>query len=179
MITAAPERTPVDAATSTPDDAGATDDLGGFGVAQVSEHALCTFWLNGRLFGLDVADVQEVLRPQPLTAVPTAPDVVVGLMNLRGQIVVCCDLRRRVGLGAIDDPTSAMNLVLRTDDGPTSLLVDAIGDVIRVDGQAVEPTPSTVAPEIARLIVGAHQLADCLLLELATAALLAELTPTD
>jgi purine-binding chemotaxis protein CheW len=59
---------------------------------------MCTFWVDGLYFGLQVEHVQEVLRYQQLTVVPCAPDAVHGLINLRGQIVTALDLRCRLGL---------------------------------------------------------------------------------
>ena len=59
---------------------------------------LCTFWLDGRCFGIAVTDVQEVVQHQRLTRVPLAPAAVSGLLNLRGQILTALDLRRRIEL---------------------------------------------------------------------------------
>ena len=62
------------------------------------EHQYCTFYVDGQFFGLDVLDVQEIIRYQEMTRVPLAPPVVRGLINLRGQIVTALDLRRRLEL---------------------------------------------------------------------------------
>ena len=79
-----------------------------------------------------------------MTKVPLAPPVVRGLINLRGQIVTAIDLRRRLGLA--DRPTDSlpMNVVVRTDDGLVSLLVDEIGDVQEVPEEAFERPPETL-----------------------------------
>ena len=61
-------------------------------------HQYCTFFVDGHFFGLDVLKVQEIIRYQEMTAVPLAPPVVRGLINLRGQIVTAIDLRRRLEL---------------------------------------------------------------------------------
>ena len=90
--------------------------------------------------------VQEVIRYQAMTRVPLAPTVVSGLINLRGQIVTAIDLRRRLGLaGPADEGLHPMNVVVRTDDGAVSLLVDEIGDVVEVTDDAFEPPPETLA----------------------------------
>ena len=60
------------------------------------EHQYCTFFLDGRCFGIDVHRVQEIIRYQQMTRVPLAPPVVRGLINLRGQIVTAIDLRSRL-----------------------------------------------------------------------------------
>ena len=94
--------------------------------------------------GIDVAQVQEVLKYQEMTPVPLAPDVIQGLINLRGQIVTAVDLRRRFRLPERAAGQKPMNMVLRCDGGAVSLLVDEIGDVIEVDGCEHEPPPSTM-----------------------------------
>ena len=128
----------------------------------------CTFLVDGALFGVDVREVQEVIRYQPMTRVPLAHPVVRGLINLRGQIVTAVDLRRRLGLPDRADDRFPVNVVVRRDDGPVSLLVDEIDDVVEIDGEAVEPPPQTVRSYGRELIAGVHQLDDRLLLILAT-----------
>lgn len=132
---------------------------------------LCTFWLAEHCFGVDVLGVQEVIRHQDVTPVPLAPSVVVGLMNLRGQIITSCDLRIRMELGERPADLVPMNVVLQTPDGPLSLLVDRIGDVIEVSDDDFETPPSTVTGVARDLIVGAYKLDGRLLLELDTVRL--------
>jgi len=129
----------------------------------------CTFYLDGLFFGVEVQQVQEVIRYQELTRVPLASRVISGLMNLRGQIVTAIDLRRRLGLSERTGDTLPMNVVVRTDDGAASLLVDEIGDVQEVDQGDFEPVPDTLCGEICSLIRGAYKLPDRVLLALDTA----------
>lgn len=100
------------------------------------EAGWCTFQVCDGLYGLDVARVHEVLRPQPLTRVPLAPPAVAGLLNLRGQIVPAVDLRSLFGLEPLASPGGLV--VVRGSDGLTALVVDGIGDVRRPEG-ALEP----------------------------------------
>jgi purine-binding chemotaxis protein CheW len=102
---------------------------------------LCTFTVDDLLFGVEVTQVQEVIRFQEMTRVPLAPKVVRGLINLRGQIVTAIDLRTALPRGAGDLP---MNVVIRGAEGSVSLLVDSIGDVIEVSEDAFESPPSTM-----------------------------------
>ncbi len=99
---------------------------------------LCTFYLDGHYFGLDVLAVQEIIRGQEMTRVPLAPPVVRGLINLRGQIVTALDLRRRLELSDRPADQEPVNVVVHTDDGAVSLLVDEIGDVVEVSETAFE-----------------------------------------
>ena len=129
----------------------------------------CTFSVNDLLLAIDVLEVQEVIRYQDMTRVPTAPPVVRGLINLRGQIVTAIDLRRRLGLPAAADDHRPMNVVVRTDDGAVSLLVDEIGDVIELANQKLERPPETVPAAIRELVTGIIMLEGRLLLLLDTA----------
>src|SRR5437868_11453098 len=95
-------------------------------------HQYCTFYVDGHYFGLDVLQVQEIIRFQEMTRVPLAPPVVRGLINLRGQIVTAIDLRRRLEMPDRLDDQFPVNVVVHTDDGAVSLLVDEIGDVLEV-----------------------------------------------
>ncbi len=129
------------------------------------ERQVCTFYLGGEYFGIDVLSVQEVIRAQPMTRVPLAPGCVRGLINLRGQIVTAVDLRRRLGMPdrAAGDP---LNVVVRTDDGAVSLLVDDIGDVLAVSRADFERPPETLRGPARALVRGAYKLDGRLLLVL-------------
>jgi purine-binding chemotaxis protein CheW len=124
----------------------------------------CTFFVDGHYFGLDVRKVQEIIRYQEMTRVPLAPPVVRGLINLRGQIVTAIDLRRRLELHDRPADQLPVNVVVHTDDGAVSLLVDEIGDVLEVPETAFERPPETLQGPARELIRGAYKLEDRLLL---------------
>jgi purine-binding chemotaxis protein CheW len=132
------------------------------------EKQFCTFFLDGLFFGVGVQKVQEVIRFQEMTRVPQAPPVVGGLINLRGQIVTALDLRRRLELREREAGQRPMNVVVRTDDGVVSLLVDEIGDVVEVDQESFEPPPETLRGVARELVLGVYKLKDRLLLLLDT-----------
>jgi purine-binding chemotaxis protein CheW len=123
-----------------------------------------TFFVADLFFGVDVLRVQEVLRFQPMTRVPRAAEVIEGLINLRGQIVAAIDMRRRLKLPARAGNETPMNMVVRTDDGAVSLLVDEIGDVLDVDASTYERPPENLDPAAQELIRGVYKLKDRLLL---------------
>jgi purine-binding chemotaxis protein CheW len=133
-----------------------------------SASQLCTFYVDDMFFGVDVRKVQEVLRHQPICRVPLAPPVVAGLINLRGQIVVALDLRKRLGLPPNPAGDPAMNVVLSDEGGAVSLQVDSIDDVVSVDAADFEPRPETVRGEVRDLIEGVYKLGGRLLLLLDT-----------
>lgn len=131
---------------------------------QDSPTQLCTFLLDGVLFGVDVKAVQEVLRLQEMTPVPLAPDVVSGLINLRGHIVTAIDLRARLELAPRSGGAEAVNVVVRHGDSTVSLLVDDIGDVVTVDPSTFESTPATLDARIKGVVRGVYKLKGELLL---------------
>ncbi len=128
----------------------------------------CTFYLNRLLFGVEVMQVQEVIRFQEMTRVPLAPGVITGLINLRGQIVTAMDLRRRLELPDREPERAPTNVVVRSQDGAISLLVDEIGEVLEVHEESFERPPETLGGVARDLVRGAYKLKDRLLLVLDT-----------
>ncbi|TMA24631.1 MAG: chemotaxis protein CheW [Deltaproteobacteria bacterium] len=92
------------------------------GAALVTPSSWCTFVVGDGLYGIELPRVQEVLRPLPLTRVPLAPPAVVGLLNLRGQIVPAVDLRTLLRLPPRD--AAGGMVVVRGPEGPVALVVD-------------------------------------------------------
>jgi purine-binding chemotaxis protein CheW len=133
-----------------------------------STRQFCTFYVEDLFLGIDVQQIQEVIRYQGMTRVPLAEAAISGLINLRGQIVTAIDLRCRLGLPARAADSPPMNVVVRDGENAVSLLVDRIGDVLEVDEDLFEPPPSTVRAEVRGLIIGAFKLPNRLLLVLDT-----------
>lgn len=129
---------------------------------------LCTFHLGDLLFGVDIRNVREVVQRQEMTRVPLAHDAIAGLINLRGEIVTVIDLRRRLGMPDRRPDQRPMNVVVRGGESVTSLLVDAIGDVVPTSDDLFEKPPHTLQGEARSLVLGAHKLPGRLLLELDT-----------
>ena len=125
-----------------------------------------TFVVGDLFFGINVTEVQEVLRYQEMTGVPLAPPVSEGLINLRGQIVTALDMRRRLALEPRAADSWPMNMVVRSEDGPVSLLVDEIGDVVEVRPEQFEPPPDNLNQAHRQLMEGVYKLDTRLLLVL-------------
>jgi len=132
------------------------------------EQQYATFKVGNLLFGVDVHDVQEIIRSQQLTPVPLAPEVVRGLMNLRGQIITAIDLRHRLGVASTIAEADEMNIVVAFDAEKVSLVVDSVGDVIKVSRDTFEETPPTVGGKIRELSRGVFKLPNGLMLVLDT-----------
>lgn len=123
----------------------------------------CTFYIDNLFFGIEVGYVQEVMRYEHMTAVPLADETIRGLINLRGLIVPAVDLRRRLGYSDLPNNEVPMNVVVKHNGEPVSLLVDKIGDVFDVNDVLFESPPETLTGKAREVIVGAYKLEGCLL----------------
>ena len=132
----------------------------------------CTFYLDGLFFGVEVEKVQEVIRYQAMTRVPRAAEVIGGLINLRGQIVIAIDLRKRLEMQARAVDRNPMNVVVRTEEGAVSLLVDEIGDVVEVSQARFEVPPETLHGAARAITHGVYKLDERLLHAVDLAAVL-------
>jgi purine-binding chemotaxis protein CheW len=117
-----------------------------------------TATVGGQLFGLPISRVQDVFAPDRLTRVPLAPPEIAGLLNLRGRIVTAIDLRRRLGLDALagDAPRMAVGVECRGES--YGLLIDAIGEVLKLPMSGREDNPVNLDPGLARVSAGVHRL---------------------
>lgn len=133
----------------------------------IPKKSYCTFKIGDLFFGVEVLDVQEVIREQQMTRIPLSDSNVRGLMNLRGQIVTTIDLRERLRLPC-GEGEATMNVVVRGSEGAVSLLVDEIGDVIEVSEDQFEKPPETLDGLPRDLLRGSYKLEHHLLLVLNT-----------
>lgn len=143
----------------------------------------CTFLLDGRRFGVDILDVQEVALVPGLTPVHHAPPQAAGVVNIRGQIVLCLCLRRILGM-APSQPGPERRLLLFKPHAAENVgaLVDAVGDIVEIPAAAVEERNASAAGEeaegdlaAAAIVRGVCKLEGELMLVLDPAKLLTEL----
>ena len=132
----------------------------------MASRQFATFEVAGQLFGVEVDTVQEVLSYNEYTPVPLAPPAVGGLFNLRGQVIAAVDLRVQLGLAPQALRGPVMNVILRGDGEPVSLLVDRIGEVVDLDDDMFEPPPDTLGGPTRELVVGTFKMDGRLLLAL-------------
>jgi purine-binding chemotaxis protein CheW len=136
-------------------------------MSQPALQKYCTFYLDRYYFGIEVEQVQEIIRFQEITPVALAPEVVKGLINLRGQIVTAVDLRRLLELPDRAEGEDPMNIVVRTPLGAFSLLADRIGDVLELTDSSFESPPDNLSGMARELIQRAYKLEGTLLLTMA------------
>ena len=114
--------------------------------------------IGGQLFGLPISRVQDVFMPERLTRVPLSSSEIAGVINLRGRIVTVVDMRARLGLPKADDgkPPMAVGVDLRGES--YGLLIDQIGEVLRLPDEGREENPVNLDPRMAKLAGGVHRL---------------------
>jgi purine-binding chemotaxis protein CheW len=117
-----------------------------------------TAMIGGQLFGLPILRVQDVFMPERLTRVPLAPPEVAGVLNLRGRIVTLIDMRRSLGLDERVDPGPQMAIGVERGGESYGLLIDSVGEVLKLDDAAREANPINLDPRLARVSAGIHRL---------------------
>ena len=123
-----------------------------------------TAQIGGELIGLPILRVQDVFIPEGPTRVPLAPPEIAGVLNLRGRIVTLIDMRRRLGLAASTTAKASLAIGVEARGESYGLLIDAIGEVLRLDDEAREPNPVNLDSRLARVSTGIHRLDDQLLM---------------
>jgi purine-binding chemotaxis protein CheW len=117
-----------------------------------------TATVGGQLFGLPISRVQDVFATDRLARVPLAPLEIAGLLNLRGRIVTAIDMRRRLGLEALADDAPRMAVGVESKGESYGLLIDVIGEVLKLPTAGREDNPVNLDPGLARVSAGVHRL---------------------
>lgn len=134
---------------------------------------LVTVTVAGQLLGLPIHQVHDVFVPSDMTPVPLAPPEVSGLLNLRGRVVTAVSLRRRMGINGTEPEGRAMAVGVESKGEAYGLLVDDVGEVLRLDPKAIQPNPVHLDRRWSRISKGVHQLDGSLLIVLDVDAVLA------
>ena len=125
-----------------------------------------TFTTAGQLFGLPIERVQDVFKPARITRVPLAGPQIAGVLNLRGRIVTAIHLSNRLGMDSAAPATSPMAIGIESGPESFGLLVDAVGEVLRLPQSELEENPINLDRKLARVSAGVHRLDDQLLVVL-------------
>jgi len=106
-----------------------------------SEHHIVGFRIGAETFGVPISLVHEIVRVPDITAVPESPDVVEGVINLRGKIIPVVDLRKRFGEAKAAPSKKTRVIVVEMNSKLVGLVVDAASEVLKLAASAVEPPP--------------------------------------
>lgn len=113
-----------------------------------------TFKLDSEVYGIDVMQVQEVLRVSEIAPVPGAPNYVMGIINLRGNVVTVIDTRKRFGLSENEIDDSTRIVIIESEGNVVGILVDSVAEVVDLKRSEIESSPNVGNDESSRYIQG-------------------------
>ncbi|MBO8415251.1 MAG: chemotaxis protein CheW [Proteobacteria bacterium] len=113
-----------------------------------------TFQLDREIYGVNVMQVKEVLRYSDIAPVPGAPAYVLGIINLRGNVVTVIDTRMRFGLPSADITDSTRIMIIESEKQLIGILVDSVAEVVDLNSADIDDTPNVGTEESAKFICG-------------------------
>ncbi|MDH5358408.1 MAG: chemotaxis protein CheW [Gammaproteobacteria bacterium] len=113
-----------------------------------------TYYLEDEVYGINVMQVQEVLRITEITPVPGAPHNVLGIINLRGSVVTVIDMRRSFGLSPKEPDEMSRIIIVEVNGNAIGLLVDSVAEVVYLNQSEIETSPTVKNEDTSRFILG-------------------------
>ncbi len=123
-----------------------------------------TFYLDNEKYGINVMSVQEVLRITDIAPVPGAPHYVLGIINLRGNVVTVIDTRTRFGLIEKESDDSTRIVIIESENQVIGILVDSVAEVVDLKKSDIENTPNVGNDESSKYIQGVSSQGEQLLI---------------
>ncbi len=131
-----------------------------------------TFEMDGEAYGISVSEVHEVLRFTEIAPVPGAPSYIIGIINLRGNVVTVIDTRSRFGLPSREIDDSTRIIINQIDGQQVGILVDGVAEVVDIHASDIEPAPNVGNDDTSRYIRGVTSINGELLIIIDVAKLL-------
>ena len=124
---------------------------------------LATFYVGEALCGMDILKVQEVNKLIEMTRVPQAPEYVLGILNLRGEIVTIVDLGKKLSLKSTDMSDKTRNIIVNSNGEHIGLMVEQISDVVQAEWEKVEAPPANIGGVQGKYFTGVFKTEDRLI----------------
>ena len=124
---------------------------------------LASFYVGEALCGMDILKVQEINKLIEMTSVPQAPEYVLGILNLRGEIVTIIDLGKKLGLKSTELNHKTRNIIVNSNGEHIGLMVEQISDVIQAKWEKVDPPPANIGDLQGKYFTGVFKTADRLI----------------
>jgi purine-binding chemotaxis protein CheW len=147
-------------------------DRGGQAVIQ-----LVGFQLDHEDYAIAITKIQEIILMKPITRIPQVPDFIEGLINLRGSVIPIINLRKRFGLAPREVDDETRTIVVNIHDKTVGCIVDAVTQVMRINGDQIQPPPLSMLAVAHQYISGLARLDDRLLIILDIDRLFDEQSP--
>ncbi|WCL48904.1 chemotaxis protein CheW [Leptospira sp. GIMC2001] len=125
-----------------------------------------SFIIEGEFFGLELLSVHEILKPVPITRIPNVEDYIMGVINLRGEIIPIIDLKKRFDISFTELQPSSRFVVVMKDDKRFGLLVDEVRQVVKITESNINYTTDDLALSYGKLIESVSRINDHLILNL-------------
>lgn len=135
------------------EDRDSSDDVG-----DTATRDYITVTIGNQLFGLPIERVHDVFRLTGMTPVPLARREIAGVLNMRGRIVTAIDMRRRLDIPAAERTESPMAVGIEHGGESYGLVIDEVGDVLRLPISGIEPNPVNLDPRWVRVSGGVQRL---------------------
>ena len=124
---------------------------------------IVSFRVTGQDFCIDIGHVREIRGWSPTTVLPHAPDFVIGVMNLRGNVIPVIDLSHRLGLGRTEPTQRHVIVITAYGSGTVGLLVEAVSDIMSVSCDELKQTPDVAASSAPAFVEGVFPVAESLI----------------
>ncbi len=124
---------------------------------------LATFYVGEALCGMDILKIQEINKHMEMTKVPQAPEYVMGILNLRGQIVTIIDLCKKLNNSSTELSDKSRNIIVHSENEYIGLMVDRISDIVQADWDKIEPPPANIGAIQANYLKGVFKTANSLI----------------
>ena len=124
---------------------------------------LATFFVGDALCGMDILKVQEINKLIEMTRVPQAPEYVLGILNLRGEIVTIIDLGKKLGLKSTELSNKTRNIIVNSNEEHIGLMVEQISDVFQAEWEKVEAPPANIGGVQGKYFTGVFKTKDRLI----------------
>jgi len=124
---------------------------------------LASFYVGEALCGMDILKVQEINKLIEMTRVPQAPEYVLGILNLRGEIITIVDLGKKLGLKSTEMSHKTRNIIVNSNGEHIGLMVEQISDVIQAEWEKVEAPPANIGGVQGRYFIGVFKTEDRLI----------------
>ncbi len=124
---------------------------------------MVSFRLGEENFLVDILRIQEIIRRVEISRMPKAPEYIEGVINLRGTVIPVLDLRKRFGIPLPEETIEERIIVIKTENKPMGMIVDAVAEVLRIPEETIDPAPAIDSTVDARFISGVAKVQENLL----------------
>jgi purine-binding chemotaxis protein CheW len=124
---------------------------------------LASFYVGEALCGMDILKVQEINKLIEMTRVPQAPEYVLGILNLRGEIVTIIDLGKKLGLKSTELSNKTRNIIVSSNEEHIGLMVEQISDVFQAEWENVDAPPANIGGVQGKYFTGVFKTKDRLI----------------